>query len=134
VNGAQLSFSSGTAVIVEHASNSELVGAILELPTVKGVTYRVQGEMRCADNTSPLPKVEVIAAQVSQRVYGEATAVDRLTNVDFSFLSAKSGARLQFRPGGRAMLSIKMEPVVELTPSTETQTAGADTQDHLESS
>lgn len=114
LNGAQISFGSGGSVIVEHASASELAGAKLELPTVRDVTYRVHGEMRSDDAYHP-PQVEVIAAQASGRVYGAVHGVGELTKVDFTFVSAKTGAYLQFRPGSRAALSIKIEPVVDLT-------------------
>jgi hypothetical protein len=116
MNGAQVSFDSSGAVMVEHASDSELVGAKLELRTLRGVTYRVHGEMRSTDGASPLPRLEVTGAQAKQVIYGQAVAVGAQTTIDFTFQSGKTGAFVQFRPGRSAMLDIKIEPVLDLIP------------------
>jgi hypothetical protein len=117
LHGARISFSSNGAVVVEHTSDTGLVGALLQLRPVEGVTYRVHGEMRSLDDRSCVPKLEIFAPQTKQQVSkhvvdGEAATVDGATKVDFTFTSAKAGTYLQFWPGRQAMLSIRIEPVV----------------------
>jgi hypothetical protein len=72
-----------------------------------------------SDDASDPPQVEVVAAQPSGRVYGAASGLDKVTKVDFTFVSTKTGAYLQFRPGRRATLSIKIEPLADLPPMQE---------------
>lgn len=113
MNGAEVSFGPGGAISVEHIADPGLAGAKLDLPTVRGVSYRVHGEMRSIDEGSPMPRLDVIAAQVSQKVYGRVDATDAATTFDFTFLSTKFGARLLFFPGRAATLSIAVEPVID---------------------
>jgi hypothetical protein len=118
MNGAEITFDSAGNLIVEHAFSSDQVGAFLPLPAVKHVTYRVSGEIRNLADTSYPPQLEVFSPQTKSRmtrlaVDGETGAADPATKVDLIFTSGKSGTYLQFRPGRRAMLNLRVEPLVD---------------------
>lgn len=116
INGARLEINSDGAIIVEVPSETDAVGALLELNTVNGVTYHAHGEMRqMAENCRP-PRLQVTTPK--GKVYGEASGSGGATQIDFTFTSAKNGALLQFRPGRTGLLKIRIEPWVSPIPST----------------
>jgi hypothetical protein len=113
-NGAQISFDGNGGIIVEHASDCELVGATLDLPTVRGVTYRIHGAIRrTGDETNLRPKLLVTAAQSRKLIYAQAAGEYQETNINLTFTSVKTGSHLEFRPGRGAILKIEIEPEIE---------------------
>jgi hypothetical protein len=116
-DGAHVRFDADGGLVVESTSETHLAGASLELSTINGVTYRVHGEFR--RNGSSIEPAQLRVIDPLGTVYGEATLPDGESRLNFTFNAAKQGTCLQFRPGCSGTLSIKIEPAVDLVPTSE---------------